>query len=618
MNRAVFLALGLVLLACASSAADTTAHQGDAAPSSPAPSAAAPTSSNAPPAPATETPCGDGAVATCAAWNVRSYCVSVGGKPTWKTETCTDGCFAGACSTSACADECAPGEPGCRIWAMASKTYVDATPATSLHDRARDYDARLRQTSQLHGQVVNVDYTDESRATLESYGGYRDAAIWTGSALASEAWRLVATGSPDAQDRLRELVRTLHRDFVVTGDPGYLARFVVPKSAPQPAPVSPAPSCGNDDWHCDVSSGGQTFDWVGGTSRDQYTGVVLGYTLAYLATADEDVRSIIRGDMVQIATELAKQRKGVPIRVVVNGIPLTKSIDIENVILAPSEMVDGAVSVNLSTDAVSDTQAAGMREFLPDFSMLVKPVLGIGTPIPRDSTAIMLGAIFESALMMSAGSTDPSMQAAHQALADYYAAHAAGWVKIAKGWTFATSDGCGKGYFATHIAYIMAYVWALLVKDPAIASDVHDVLFSQTMWNGVKTHKNAYFAFLWGGTREKTADPGVIADASAQLTQFTAGPRVWVGHDVTAATQYLPHDATCTAEPLCDIHTNAVDVRDRRVDDFLWQRQPWQLLDAGYPRRVFPGVDYLAAYWAARRHGFLADDRPGTCARKAP
>jgi len=33
---------------------------------------------------------------------------------------------------------------------------------------------------------------------------------------------------------------------------------------------------------------------------------------------------------------------------------------------------------------------------------------------------------------------------------------------------------------------------------------------------------------------------------------------------------------------------------------------------------LFPATDYLAAYWAARYHGLIADDHVGTCNRWAP
>ncbi len=55
----------------------------------------------------------------------------------------------------------------------------------------------------------------------------------------------------------------------------------------------------------------------------------------------------------------------------------------------------------------------------------------------------------------------------------------------------------------------------------------------------------------------------------------------------------------------------AVDVSERVVSDFIWQRNPWGLLDGGNPQLTYPGVDYLVAYWMGRYYGQLQDDTPG-------
>jgi hypothetical protein len=60
-------------------------------------------------------------------------------------------------------------------------------------------------------------------------------------------------------------------------------------------------------------------------------------------------------------------------------------------------------------------------------------------------------------------------------------------------------------------------------------------------------------------------------------------------------------------------HGDAVDVGERCTADFIWQSKPWELYCEGDPHVVYPGVDFLVAYWMGRRHGFLADDAPGRC-----
>jgi hypothetical protein len=164
---------------------------------------------------------------------------------------------------------------------------------------------------------------------------------------------------------------------------------------------------------------------------------------------------------------------------------------------------------------------------------------------------------------------------------------------------------------------IMAYLSASLETNPTYLPRIRDKVLDQTLWAALKGHKNPYFAFLWGSTRLQPS-PSDLSAAATQLAQFQPGPRVHAPRDNTANPAYLPHDANCTSEPMCDTTKLAVDVADRTIDDFLWQRQPWRLKDDGNPIEVFPGVDYLAAYWAGRRYGFVSDDRAGTCTRYAP
>ena len=616
----VVFSLSSVVVACSSDRGRTDDGASDGTdPNESPPASGTTTPAATSPTPPGDVPCKGGIVETCSAFDTRSYCVESSGKRTWKEEKCAAGCFAGKCETDACADECALGTTSsagtCRLWDMKTKTAIAAAPATSLHDRARDYEQRLRATSLPHGQVMNVHYTDTTLTTRSHYSGYRDAAIWTGSALAAEAWRLSATREPDAAKQVETLVKTIHRSFAVTGTPGYLARMVQPSASPLALGLTNA--CANDpEWHCNVALGSEKFDWVGGTSRDQNTGVMLGYAAAYLATTDEAVKKTIRDDVMAFVGELMKVRKGVPARVIVNGIPLEKSLDLENVLLLPAEMTGGKLTLNLDTNEAGENEIQGMREFFPDFSVLVKQVLGLNVPIPRSSTAMMIGGFFRMALRMA--EDDPALAAKRAEMLTYYQAKAPGWLSIAEQWTFETRDGCGQGYFSTHIAYIMAYVWALLESDPGLALRIRDKVLDQTMWRSVAGHKNAYFAFLWGGVRGIAPSNAEIGAASSQLAQFQPGPRTWAARDNRTKAQYLPHDTKCTNEVLCSITSNAVDVGDRRVDDFIWQRQPWQLYDGGDARKVFPGVDYLAAYWAARRHGFMTDDRAGTCTRVMP
>ena len=95
---------------------------------------------------------------------------------------------------------------------------------------------------------------------------------------------------------------------------------------------------------------------------------------------------------------------------------------------------------------------------------------------------------------------------------------------------------------------------------------------------------------------------------NAQLAEFSEPPRVHV-----AVNNTFPADPNCPGNAL-----SAIDVGERVIGDFLWQRQPWGEADPGNTSEVFPGVDYLAAYWLGRSQGFLSSDTPTQCTQWVP
>jgi hypothetical protein len=560
-----------------------------------------------------------GETPTCSAWNTRRSCVLQGAANVWIDEVCSAGCFAGACSASACTDECALGTSAiggvCALWDMATGAKTEVNPVAALADRSRDYDRILRERDLPEGQVMNAIYTDDGLTSFEFYAGAGDAAIWTGSALASQAFRLRATESPDAAAQVRALVAALHRDFAVTGSPGSLARFAMPSSLNiQTDNKYKKPDyCTAGRTHCNVAYDGKNYEWEGGISRDQYTGVMLGYALAYDATHDESVRAIIRSDVLSVAEELAKKRT-MSVGLKLNNLPaVSRNVTFENVILIPAEFVNGRVQFDVNTAGLDDSGIHGIREFVTDYNVLTSDTLAITRSVPRPSSAMMLHAFFSLALHVS----KQAEPARYGALKAYVDANAPKWLSVAEGWSF--DSNCGKAYYANHIAYIMAYLGATLEEDPA-RKVRSQALLDGRLYPAVRDHKQAYFTYLWSGARNAAPSVETIA-ANRELAGFPVGPRVHISRD--ASVRY-PRDPICTddfGQPVADTRAAskiAVLPADRVVEDFMWQRSPWRVKDTGSNRQVFPGVDYLAAYWAARAHKLIEDDRPGTCTRRLP
>ena len=254
----------------------------------------------------------------------------------------------------------------------------------------------------------------------------------------------------------------------------------------------------------------------------------------------------------------------------------------------------------------------GTREFMPDFAVALRqvPLLAWLPPIPRHSSAMMLGTFFRMALLMTEGA--PGWEDERAAIREEYETSVGRSIDIAAQWEYTRE--CGRDY-ATHITFIMAYTWAMLETNPARKARITDEVLAPILETMI-AHKNVYGAFLMAGAGAE-AVPGAIDGASAQLAQFQPGPRISTARNRFVAD--YPHDPECPAAGYPQAaKTTAVTLGDRVPANFLWQRHPWALFAGAADQLVLPGVDYLAAYWAGRHHGHLTDNRPGTCTRWRP
>jgi hypothetical protein len=554
----------------------------------------------------------------CLSHDSRRFCVN----DQWQDETCASGsgCVQGACVAAACSDECTleevDGARTCELYDMSSGTWVAPDPAASLHDRARAYTQWLRRDGSMYGGVGNASYSDPpTYSNVLGLGGLGDSAIWTGTYLAAEALRLRATGAADARDNVIDLVETLHLWFNVSGHPGLLARFVAPTGGGHPVALYDL-NCANPRTHCNVPYDGQSYDYIGHISRDQYQGVMLGYALAYEALGDqgEATRALIRDDVVELMDELMTERS-VPIAITYNGTPIPAfNVTMRFTVLDPEMMSGGELQLTIDSNNPDDSEMTGFQEFIPNLQDVLSqmPVIGGMVPsIPRAGSGVMLASFFRVGMLVTEGVA--GYQSAHAALADYYTYHSGvggnvnDWLAIASQWSY--NGDCGSKYYANNIVAEPLYNLARLETDPALVSIIRNDVLHNRLWAEHQGTKNSFFYFMYAANYP-TADGSIGPEGAAQLAGFPPPPRVKVAVDQRTSSQYLPHESGCTDQV---DHSSAVDVAHRVVSDFLWQRHPWALHDIGSPNQTFPGVDYLAAYWFGRHHGFISDDTPSQC-----
>lgn len=531
--------------------------------------------------------------------------------------TCT---AQGAAET--CSDECLLGVAGegslCTLWDQGEHRWIE-TPDTGvgqLHNRARAYLPWLREKLMPAGGVMSATFTDDSHQQVASYGGERDAAIWTGSYLAAESLRLMSTGAADAFTQVLETLTTLHRWWNIPGDPGYLARFAAPSSSP-PAIKATLPGEDDEVYQRQLYDG-VFWDWRNDVSRDQYQGVLLGYALAYeaLAPYQEDptrgpaareALEALRADVVEFAEQLM-QRERREVTLIMDGSEQRLTLELENVVYLQAAMPDGVPTLEIDMRS-GDVKGHGVLVFWPDPARYLRQIPGFGwlPSFPLPTQAIQLGAAFQVALRLSADV--PGYEARHQALADYYAQQVEAWLGIAEQWS--DTNRCGNGYHGLNIGFMPAYNWTRLETDPARRERLRQRLLAERMWPAVAEDKNVFFAFLYASQAPDGTDlASLLAEPIAQLDGFPVAPNQARAVDLMG--QY-PQNPDCPG-----LSSVAVDVSQRVPATFIWERQPWKLQDPGVPYRLYGGVDFLLAYWMGRAYGFLAEDAPQTCLRPRP
>ena len=566
---------------------------------------------------------------SCVDQTQHKICKSKAGKLTWVTEICAAGmlCLDKLCAAT-CIDQCDLNRTRvlggktqtCKPFSVAQKTSVPV--GSGMHDRARQHNAWIRKFHLPAGTIADTRFADTSYNKVVSYHGAGDSAIWTGTYLAGEALRLKVTGSPDAASNVQQLVEAIHRLFEVTSSttphPGFLARYTAPINSPDPA--IKALYNPTDARHHKVKFKGQDYFWSGNTSRDQYQGVMLGYSLAYDALSSAKHKKLIRDDMVALCQELMKARKKVKVTMRFHALgkwqEMALAIDMEHVVMNPTEYKKGGPFIQLGTTAkptdYESSTMQGFREFFPDYSVITKqlpligPLIG-GIPIPRSGSAIMLANIFRIGIQVTKGV--PGHGAQHAAIKAYYDKHKTKWLGLMKQYIFLNdASQCWKSYYGLNIVFEPVYNLIRLEDDKSIRASMQKDVLQAKLWKVVKDHKNVFFSYIYASQGPSPSTlKAVAAAASTQLAQFSGPPHARTN---VVNTGKYPANKKCSNQS-----SVAIDVKHRVADDFIWQRQPFQLTKTGDGKSVYPGADFTLPYWMARHHGFLSDDAQGTCLR---
>jgi hypothetical protein len=146
----------------------------------------------------------------------------------------------------------------------------------------------IRARHMPFGTILDPIFAAPDSDQIVGYTHCGDSAIWTGHYLAAEAFRYNVTRSPEALDNVRVALVGIESLLDVTGT-NLLARCLIPMASPYAQAITK-----EEAGHGVFQNTQFGWDWIGGTSRDQYSGVFFGLGVAYDMVDDAQVRTGIK------------------------------------------------------------------------------------------------------------------------------------------------------------------------------------------------------------------------------------------------------------------------------------------------------------------------------------
>jgi hypothetical protein len=436
----------------------------------------------------------------------------------------------------------------------------DETPAPGpLRLKAEAYDAWHEAWHQPdYGGTVTTRFTDPAHTAVSSLHDWGDSTMWTGTYLASQAFRYYVTRAPQARTNALRMVDALSGHLHVTETPGYIARY----RGSQNGPIYQGDEwchAQNSCFHVEEGDFAGDF-WWGSTSRDQYIGWFFGMTMAYDLVDDEPMRRKIRGDVLEVVHTL---------------------LDNGWVIMAQDGNPSGTAPEVLHSMRLA-------------FSTMSNHITGderIRTELDRllaDSNRIAVE-ISDFNFM--------------NRYAQYYGnnlGHTNWYNTLRIGRTYFDEDDHGwmVGHFnkAQHTFTRLSHnAW------------FNSIYMSQGGWEP-GSEGDPYLEQLFQDLGDFRDAPNVryyLPDRDPAT--FTVDPESQALHDLFEQYPIL-------REIMGDVNVQALQgfpVPMQCSTDFLWQRNPFRIQECGSddPRTVNPGVDYLVAYWVSAYHRLLTKEQ---------
>ncbi len=439
-----------------------------------------------------------------------------------------------------------------------------------------------------------VDTIFFPNGTVKSYGGMGDSPIWTGYFLASEAFRYAVTRNQSALHQLKRAVLGLQRLITISGEPGYLVRFALPRNTTYMADPRWTGFWG-DSRLFNVIYQGENWSYIDKTSRDQNIGIMFGFGIVYDLLKDD---------------------------------PSPEAKEICEIVKTSVELVlDYFIRVNWIVVDVEGKSRMGA-----DFKSGLF-FTGLGT--------VHILAFLKVGELVNPEKYGP-----------LYCEYA-----IQRGWadqTYEMNDmNVNWQYYAFNLNHATFFTLLRLERDPKLKA-IYQKAYEQSLWRLVKYHRNAYFNLIYLIVNDRfdvnaTYQDGDITlfpwnDTLDALQRYSDAPRRrWtIKNSNRTIIHPITHENVSIVDPksiawaetygitnldfifepvgfslseefnLREHALYALPVDERPVSDFQWQRSPFELDTTGDGSWESPALCYTLVYWMARYYDFLPSVIPVT------
>jgi len=373
-----------------------------------------------------------------------------------------------------------------------------------------------------------------------------DSTMWTGTYLAAESFRYAVTKDPEAKANAIRTVHALDAHLQITQVPGFIARFAGPDEFPWNAFY-----LGSDRYVKGAGEWEGSF-WINNTSRDQYTGWFMGMAAAYDLIDDEPARELIRQDVKEVIDNLKADNywiigeDGMPTDAAPHAIPIMR-LDWH---LIASHILDDTEYQNQYLDRWEKDQD---QVEISSFSWFNKY----------------------------------------------------------------------QEYFGIHLTHQTYYNLFRLERNPERRAYYLKAFHDQVRWVVEGTH-NIFFDEIYLANCERAGEcrnyDSALGDLRAQIPDFQEPPERDVPKDIPEwpldpLSIFLSNLIDILGiRDLIDIEPQTKDprpVKDRCPESFIWQKTPYIVkCQGGDGTEVYPGIDYMIAYWMGRYYNLIEPGNP--------